>query len=675
MDIAKTDLDQLCVTTIRMISIDAIEKAKSGHPGLPLGAAPMAYVLWMRFMNHNPANPNWQNRDRFVFSSGHGSMLLYSLLYLTGYGLTIEDIKNFRQWGSKTPGHPEYGITTGVESTSGPLGQGFAMGVGMAMAESILAKKFNKPGYPVIDHYTYGIVSDGDLMEGISHEAASIAGRQKLGKLIYLYDDNHISIDGPTELTFTEDVYLRFVSYGWHVVKVSDGNDLDRIEQSLSLAKQEKERPSLIIVRNHIGYGSPKQDSEKSHGEPLGQEALLKTKQYYNWPVDKPFYVPEEALSNFRKTIDCGTQKEKIWLEMFAGYKAKFPDEANILEKQLGAILPSGWNEETKNIRFTPDEPPVATRDTSGKILNVIAKKIENLIGGSADLAGSTKTLIKDSPILECAINSPEYGRNVYFGVREHAMGSITNGMAIHGGIIPYCSTFLVFSDYMRPSLRMASIMGAHSIFVFTHDSIGVGEDGPTHQPIEHLISLRAIPELIVLRPADANEVITCWELAIEIKKPVVIVLTRQKLPILPPDCRQNVKKGAYIISDSPAEPDIILIASGSEVYLAMQTQSKLKEQNICARVVSMPSWELFESQSEEYREMVLPKSVKAKLAIEAGSTLGWRKWVGDEGDIIGIDHFGASAPGEILFEKFGFTVDNICKRSIDLIRKLSPVK
>jgi len=670
MDVTKTDLDQLCITTMRMLSIDAIEKAKSGHPGLPLGAAPMAYVLWTKFLNHNPANPQWINRDRFVFSSGHGSAMLYALLYLTGYGLTIDDLKNFRQWGSKTPGHPEYRVTPGVESTSGPLGQGFAIGVGMAMAERILAKNYNKPGCEIINHYTYGIVSDGDLMEGISHEAASIAGRQKLGKLIYLYDDNHISIDGSTDLTFTEDVYTRFVSYGWHVVKVNDGNNIAEIETAIKLAREEKGKPSLVMVRTHIGFGSPKQDSEKSHGEPLGTEALLKTKQYYNWPSDKPFFVPEEALENCRKIRNAGIEKEKEWSKLFNEYKSKFPNESENIENQLNGNLPLNWNEEIKNLKFAKSEPPIATRDVSGKVLSILAKQIPYLLGGSADLAGSTKTLLKEYGVLECGQDTPGCGRNIYFGVREHAMGAITNGLALHRGIIPYCSTFLVFSDYMKPAIRLASIMKSHSIFVFSHDSIGVGEDGPTHQPIEHLISLRSIPDLIVLRPADANEVITCWEIALELKRPVVLILTRQKLPVFDPEKRKEVANGAYILSDCEGSPDIILMASGSEVQLVMQAQEKLAQQKIQSRVVSVPSWELFESQSEEYRESVLPRNVKARLAIEAGSTLGWKKWVGDQGDVIGIDHFGSSAPGEILFEKFGFTVDNVLKRSVGLIGK-----
>ena len=664
------DLDNLCINTIRILAADAVEKAKSGHPGMPLGAAPMAYVLWTRFMRYNPAKPKWPNRDRFVLSAGHGSMLLYALLHLAGFDLSLDEIKNFRQWESKTPGHPEYWCAPGVEVTTGPLGQGVGMGVGMALAERHLAARFNRPGLPIVDHYTYAIVSDGDLMEGVGSEAASLAGHLKLGKLIYLYDDNHISIEGSTNLTFTEDVCRRFEAYGWHVQRVKDGNDLDAIGKAIEKAQKNTEQPSLIAVRTHIGFGSPKQDNASVHGEPLGEEALRATRKHFGWG-DKPmFYVPEEARAVFRQAVERGRKWESECRARFEEYRRAYPNDARQLEGWLAGQLPSGWD---ADIAAFPADKPMATRAASGKILNTIAKRLPNLIGGSADLGPSTKTLINDGGDFEA--DNPS-GRNLHFGVREHAMGAMVNGMALHGGLIPYGSTFLVFSDYMRPSIRIAALEKAHSIFVFTHDSIGLGEDGPTHQPIEQLMSLRAMPNLTVIRPADANETAAAWRLAIERKGPVALVLTRQKLPTL--DAKHfpvadGPSKGAYVLSDSQGEPNLILIASGSEVHLALEARAKLVQQGIRVRVVSMPSWELFEEQSKDYRDSVLSPHITARLAVEAGVTLGWHRWVGEKGDVVGIDRFGASAPGPVAMEKYGISADNIVRRATALIKRVLP--
>jgi transketolase len=660
-------LDQISISTIRMLAADAVQQANSGHPGLPLGAAPMAYVLWTRLMRHNPGNPRWANRDRFVLSAGHGSALLYALLHLSGYDLSLEEIKNFRQWGSKTPGHPEYDPATGVECTTGPLGQGFGMGVGMALAERFLAAHFNRPEFPVVDHFTYGIVSDGDLMEGVSSEAASLAGHLGLGKLIYLYDNNHISIEGNTSLAFTEDVGARFEAYHWHVQRVSDGNDLEAIEAALKNAHAESDRPSLIMVRTHIGYGSPKQDSEKAHGEPLGEEALKATKEFFGWPLEPRFRVPEEVRSHFRTVMEGGLEAEAQWRALLSQYAKEFPADAERFERQVRGELPAGWD--SAMTVFKPEDGPIATRAASGKVLNAFAEVATNMLGGSGDLAPSTKTIIASS---QNQSHDNPGGRNMRFGVREHAMGTIVNGMALHGGVIPYGATFLVFADYMRPALRLASIMGTHSIFIFTHDSIGVGEDGPTHQPIEQVASLRAMPNLTVIRPADANETAVAWRVALERKKPVALMLTRQKLPILDAEqfpTLEGTAKGAYVLADAQGAPDILLLATGSEVRLAYEARLKLEaEHQIKARVVSMPSWELFSEQSDEYRNSVLPPDVKKRLAIEAGSPLGWSAWVGDEGDTITIDHFGASAPGGEVMRHYGFTVENVVARARNLV-------
>ncbi len=663
---AADQLDQLCINTVRFLSVDAVEQAHSGHPGLPLGAAPMAYVLWERFLRHNPRHPRWFNRDRFILSAGHGSMLLYSLLHLTGYDLPLSEIQRFRQWDSKAPGHPEVGMTPGVEVTTGPLGQGFGMAVGMALAEAHLARCFNRPGFPIVDHYTYAIASDGDLMEGVSSEAASLAGTLQLGKLICLYDDNHVSLEGPTAVVFTEDVCGRFRSYGWQVLSVPDGNNLDAIDAAIRLAQAEKDRPSLLVVRTHIGYGSPKQDTFEAHGEPLGPEATRQTKQKLGWPTEPAFYIPEEARAHLGKAIERGAQLESQWKDWFEDYRRQYPGDAAQLERMIRGELPKDWAADLP--WFKPDPAGLATRVASGKVMNAIAKRLPELIGGSADLNPSTKTYLAGCGDFG---SSDHGGRNLHFGVREHAMGTIVNGMAMHGGVIPYGATFFVFTDYMRPALRIAAIMESHSIFVFTHDSIGLGEDGPTHQPVEQLTSLRAMPNMTVLRPADANETNVAWRIAVERHGPVCLVLTRQNLPILDPDkhpLRDGVARGAYILAEGE-RPDVILIATGSEVQLALAARDKLMEQKIAARVVSMPSWELFEEQSAEYREQVLPRNVP-KLAIEAGATLGWYKYVGEQGAVIGVDRFGASAPGKIVMEKLGLNVANVVQHALQLVRR-----
>jgi len=665
--------EDLCINAIRLLSADAIEKANSGHPGLPLGAAPMAYTLWTKQMNHNPKNPNWFNRDRFILSAGHGSSLLYSLLYLTGYDVSIQDIQNFRQLNSKTPGHPEYGVTPGVEATTGPLGQGVAMSVGMAIAERFLAELFNRDNMQVINHHTYALISDGDLMEGVSYEAASLAGRLRLGRLIYLYDDNNISIDGETNLTFTENIKKRFEACDWQVLEVKDGNDTNSIDAAIKEAKKEKDKPSIIIVKTHIGYGSPKQDSSSSHGAPLGKDALQATKDFFGYPKDSSFHVPDEARRECRKTATKGSDKEADWNKLFNRYKQEYTAESQILEALMQGELPKHWDYGMSELVFTPENGALATRDASGKIMNVIAKHMPNFLGGSADLAASVKTLLKDFDIFDLKSSDKATGRNIYFGIREHAMGAIVNGMALHGGVVPYASTFFVFSDYIKPSLRMSALMDTHSIFVFSHDSIGVGEDGPTHQPIEHLVALRSLPNMTVIRPADANETVTAWRIAIERQKPVSLILSRQKLPILdiePDTLCEGVRKGAYVLSDCEGTPDIIIIATGSEVNLADRAQQQLSDKGVKTRVVSMPSWELFAEQTEEYKESVLPSKVKARLAIEAGVPFGWERWVGAKGEIIGIDQFGVSAPGELLFEKFGFTIENVIDKALQLLKK-----
>jgi transketolase len=665
-----TDLDQLCINTIRMLAADGVEKARSGHPGMPMGAAAMAYVLWTRFLRHNPQNPGWPDRDRFVLSAGHGSMLLYSLLHLTGYDLPLQELQNFRQWGSKTPGHPEHGLTPGVETTTGPLGQGFANGVGMALAERHLAARFNRPGHLIVDHFTYGIVSDGDLMEGISHEAASLAGHLGLGKLIYFYDDNHISIEGDTDIAFTENRTGRFVAYGWHVQRVDDGNDLEALEQALDAARKETGRPSLIAVRTHIGYGSPgKHDTAGVHGEPLGPEEIKLTKDNLKWPREPSFLIPDEVLAHFRQAVDRGRELENRWQAAFEAYRENFEAPAAEWGNWMSGRLPNGWENDIPI--FEPDDNGPATRVTSGTVLNAIAPKIANLIGGSADLAPSTKTLLGG----ETDYQAENYGgRNLRFGVREHAMGGILNGMALHGGLIPYGATFLVFSDYMRPAIRLAALTELKVIYVFTHDSIGLGEDGPTHQPIEQIASLRAMPNLTVIRPCDANETAEAWRVAIIHRKgPVALALSRQNVPTLDRKSKyapaEGLQRGAYILSEATAnKPDLILIASGSEVHIALEAAEMIRAKGPAVRVVSMPSWELFEAQPAEYRQQVLPPEIKARIAIEAGSCQGWHRYVGDFGHIIALDHFGASAPFKILYEKFGLTADRVVEKALEIV-------
>lgn len=664
------DVDELCINTIRMLSADAVEKANSGHAGMPMGAAAMAYVLWTRFLKHNPANPGWPDRDRFVLSAGHGSMLLYSLLHFTGYDLSLEALKNFRQWGSKTPGHPEFRHTPGVETTTGPLGQGFGNAVGMAIAERFLAAHFNRPGHEIVSHYTYAIVSDGDLMEGVSHEAASLAGHLGLGKLIYLYDDNHISIEGNTDIAFTEDRASRFEAYGWHVQQVKDGNDMAAIEKALLSAQKEDLRPSLIAVRTHIGYGSPnKQNSASAHGEPLGPEEIKLTKENIGWPLEPEFHIPKEALNRFRKAIERGKQWESGWQERYSAYEKAYPELAKEWNQWVSNDLPAGWDKDLPD--FPADKKGMATRVASGKALNAIAPNLPNLIGGSADLAPSNKTVVNGEDFFQ---KDSYHGRNFHFGVREHGMGSILNGIALHGGLIPYGGTFLIFSDYMRPSIRLAALMGLKVIYVFTHDSIGLGEDGPTHQPVEQLAALRAIPNLTVIRPCDANETIEAWRVALNSNQgPVALALTRQNLPTLDRNVvapADGLGRGAYILKDAPnGNPDLILLASGSEVPIAIEAANKLEEKDKAVRVVSMPSWELFERQSQEYRHEVLPPDIKVRVAIEAGITQGWHRYVGDNGRVIGVDHFGASAPYQTLYEKFELTSEKVVETALACLR------
>ncbi len=667
MDQAK--LDQLCINTIRMLAVDAVEQAKSGHPGMPMGTAPMAYVLWTRFLRHSPTNPDWPDRDRFVLSAGHGSMLLYSLLHLTGYDLPLKEIKHFRQWGSRTPGHPEHTLTPGVETTTGPLGQGFANGVGMAIAEAFLAERFNRPGHTLVDHYTYAIVSDGDLMEGVASEAASLAGHLRLGKLIYLYDDNGISIDGPTDLAFTEQVGKRFEAYGWHVQEVVDGNDVAALEATIKAAQAESTRSSLIVVHTHIAYGSPgKQDTAEAHGAPLGAEEVKRTKEFFGWPPEPLFYIPEEALAQFRRAVERGRGWEVEWQARFAAYAQAYPELAAEWQRAMRHDLPAEW--EASVPLFKTEDGAMATRVASGRVLNAIAPKIPNLIGGSADLATSNTTLLRGGGEFSAQNRA---GRNVYFGVREHGMGGILNGIAVHGGVIPYGATFLIFSDYMRPAIRLAALSELPVIYVFTHDSIGLGEDGPTHQPIEHLAALRAIPHLSVIRPADANETAVAWRVALRHRDgPVALALTRQNLPILDRTqmaAADGLERGAYILIEAEGgNPDIILIASGSEVPLAVEARKQLAQQGVRARVVSMPSWDLFEAQPQTYRQEVLPASIRKRLAIEAGTPQGWHYYVGEAGDVIGLTRFGASAPGQVAMERLGFTVANVVARALQLL-------
>jgi transketolase len=661
------ELDKLSVNTLRFLALDMVEQAQSGHPGMPLGAAPMAYVLWTRFLRHNPRDPSWPNRDRFILSPGHGCALLYALLHLTGYDLPLEELKRFRQWGSKTPGHPEYGLTPGVEATTGPLGQGFAMGIGMALAEAHLAASLNQPDIRVVDHFTYAIVSDGDLMEGISSEAASFAGTMRLGKLIYLYDDNHISIEGTTDLAFRENVQRRFEAYGWQVVTVSDGEDLSAISAAIRVSQAETSRPSLVMVRTHIGYGSPRQDTAAAHGEPLGFAKTKDTKEKLGWPLEPTFYIPPQALEHFRSAVNRGQELQHEWSETMEAYRRASPDLYEQLQGDFHGQLSSDWGKDLPV--FQRDTKPTATRDASGKVMNALANRVPELIGGSADLSPSTKTMLVGYGDMEFG---KDLGRNIHFGIREHAMGGIVNGMALHGGLIPYGATFLVFSDYIRPSLRLAALMGVPSIFIFTHDSIGLGEDGPTHQPVSQLLSLRSIPGLLVIRPADANETVAAWKIALLQRKPTALVFSRQKLPVLDPDrypIAEGVPRGAYVIADSEGgPPEITLVGTGSEVHLALSAQERLASQGVRSRVVSMPCWELFDSQSLEYRESILPATTP-KLAIEAGVSLAWCKYVGETGDVIGLDRFGASAPGAVVMEKLGFNVENVVNRSLALLK------
>jgi transketolase len=661
-------IDQLCIDTLRTLAMDAVQKAKSGHPGMPMGTAPLAYVLWTRHLKHSPTNPRWHNRDRFVLSAGHGSMLLYGLLHLTGYDLPLEELKHFRQYGSKTPGHPEYHLTDGVETTTGPLGQGFGNGVGMAIAERYLAARYNRPNFQVVNYRIYGIVSDGDLMEGISSEAASLAGHLKLGNLIYLYDDNHISIEGNTKLAFTEDTAKRFEAYGWHVQTIEDGNDLEAIQNALKNAEEEMGRPSLIKVRTHIGFGSPnKQDTAEAHGSPLGDEEVRLTKRKLGWDPEKFFFVPPEALQQFHKVVEQGKKWESLWRTMFENYKRAHADLANELEQVREGNYGEAWKKALPS--FGTDVAAMATREASGKVLNALAPHLPTLIGGSADLAPSTNTFLKDIPEFQAGVYS---GRNFHFGVREHAMGSILNGMALTDGIIPYGGTFLVFSDYMRPPIRLAALMGIRPIYVFTHDSIGLGEDGPTHQPIEQFAALRAIFNLTFVRPADANETAVAWRFAIEHNSgPVALALTRQKIPVIDRTkyaSAENLVKGAYTLAENSKSPAIILIGTGSEVQYALGAYEQLVKEQVPARIVSMPSWELFERQPKEYRESVLTPSVKKRLVVEAASPMGWHKYIGEGGTIIGMTTFGASAPYEILYKEFGFTIENVLKKARELL-------
>jgi transketolase len=672
------ELDQRCIDTMRFLAVDAVQKADSGHPGMPLGAMPMAYVLWDRFLKYNPRNPGWTDRDRFVLSAGHGSMLLYALLYMTGYDLSLDDIKQFRQWGSRTPGHPERGHTPGVEVTTGPLGQGLGNAVGFAIAEAQLAARYNRPGHAVIDHRTWVIASDGDLMEGVASEAASLAGHLKLGKLNVLYDDNNVTLAAGTDITFTEDRGARFAAYGWHIVHVDNGNDLDAIDAALRAARDETSRPSLILVRTHLGYGSPEQDSFKAHGSPLGEADVRKTKQNLGWPVEPDFLVPDDALAHMRKAVDRGAELEQQWNDGFARYAQANQALAADLERSLHSALPDGWDSDIPV--FPADATGMATREASGKVMNAIAPKLPALTGGSADLDPSTKTALKGlgdfNPPLQAGEDAQGSdgggwslaGRNLHFGVREHAMGAIANGMAAHLGCIPYTATFLIFSDYMRPPMRLAALSQLHVIHVFTHDSVALGEDGPTHQPIEQLAGLRAIPNLTVIRPGDANETAVAWRVAIEhCDAPVTLVFTRQAVPTLDRTrmaSADGLRQGAYVLDGGEGDPAVILIASGSEVHLIVEAAQRLRETGLAVRCVSMPSWELFDAQPREYRDSVLPPTIRARLAVEAGATQGWSKYVGDSGDVIGIDHFGASAPGDVNLREFGFTVEEVCRRA-----------
>jgi transketolase len=671
---ATPELDQLCINTIRTLTIDAVQKAKSGHPGLPLGAAPMAYVLWTKFMRYNPRNPTWENRDRFLLSAGHGSMLLYSLLHLTGYDLPLDELKNFRQWGSKTPGHPEYGLTPGVEITTGPLGQGFANGVGMAMGAAHLTAKFNQKDFPLIDHHVYAIVSDGDLMEGVAAEAASLAGHLKLGKLIYLYDDNRVTIEGFTDLAFSENVPKRFEALGWHTSTVADGNDLGAIEAAVLDAQSVADRPSLISVKTIIGFGMPTEGTRKAHSDPPGEEAVRETKRHLGWPEDKQFYIPEEALAHFRKAIDRGAEQENDWKQLVASYTNKNAELGTLWQETVSGDLPADWE---KHLPSFADAEAVATRVASGQVINALAPHMPMLIGGSADLGVSNNTDIKDGGDFEAASYD---GRIIHFGVREHAMGSTLTGMSLNGGLIPYGGTFMCFSDYMRPSIRLACLSEVQVIYVFTHDSIGLGEDGPTHQPVEHLAALRAIPHLFVIRPADSHEVREAWRLAILRRYgPTALALTRQKVPLIDRKVyasAEGLRRGGYVLAEAVStgsgsdrvDPHLVLIATGSEVSLALEAREQLQQEGVPTRVVSLPCTELFEEQPQDYRDEVLPPSIPARLAIEAGVRQGWDRYVGPNGDVICLDRFGASAPGDVALKNLGFNVENVVTRARELL-------
>ena len=662
-------IDELCINTIRFLAVDAIQKANSGHPGAPLGATPMTYVLWDRFLKHNPEDPEWPDRDRFILSCGHASAMLYALLHLTGYGLSLDDLKQFRQWGSRTPGHPEYGVVPGLEVTTGPLGQGFANGVGMAIAERWLAASYNRPGHEIVNHYTYAIVSDGDLEEGISSEAASMAGNLRLGKLIYLYDDNGISIEGKTDITFTEDITKRFQSCGWQVIGPVNGFDIDAVESALREARADSEHPSLVICQTVIGYGSPNKAGKASaHGEPLGEDEVPLTRKQLGWDNEEAFTVPPEALKHLRKAQDRGRKQQAEWQQKLEAYRQGYPDAACQLEEDIRDDLPEGWDTELDGL-FQEETKPIATRSASGLVMNALAPRIRSLVGGSADLAPSTKTMLSDGGDYSAA----DYrARNLHFGIREHAMGAIASGMARHGGIIPYTATFLVFYDYMRPPVRLAAMMGLRVIYIFTHDSVGVGEDGPTHQPIEQLVGLRSVPNLVTIRPADATETVEAWKIALKrVDGPTALVLSRQNLPVL--DRKKlapasGVQRGGYVLRDA-AKPEVIIMGTGSEVAIALEAGELLQEKGIRARIVSLPSWELFDAQPVEYRNKVLPESIKARISIEAGSPLGWERYVGDNGVIIGIPHFGSSAPGKVLYEKLGLTAQRVADEAANLLK------
>jgi transketolase len=675
METMTENIEQLGIDTVRVLAADAVQKANSGHPGTPMGTAPMGHVLWTKAMRYNPKNPHWPNRDRFILSAGHACMLQYAYLYLTGYDLTLDDLQHFRQLHSRTPGHPEYGLTAGIEVTTGPLGQGFANGIGFAIAQKYLAARYNQPGFPLFDYHIYSICSDGDMMEGVSSEAASLAGHLELGNLIYLYDDNHISIEGNTNLAFNEDVAKRFEAYDWHVQVLEDGNDLAAIGKAIKKAREETRRPSLIKVRTHIAYGSPnKVDTAGAHGSPLGADEVKLVKKFFGFDPERSFVVPSEVLEYYREIGKKGIGLEKEWNELFDAYRKKYPALAAEYERASGDRLPAGWEKKLPAFKTTDGKGgKMATREASGKVLNAIAADIPELIGGSADLSPSTDTNLKGYPSFEAGEPG---GRNFHFGIREHAMGCALNGMALTPGIIPYGATFLIFSEYMRPPIRLAAIMKIRPIFIYTHDSIGLGEDGTTHQPVEQLISLRSIPNIMVIRPADANETVQAWKVALEHRGgPVVLVLTRQGISII--DREKNapatgLSQGAYILSESSKPPQLILLATGSEVDLILRAQAKLAEEGIAARVVSMPSWELFEVQDPAYKEKVLPKALKKRLAVEMASPLGWHKYITDEGDMLGMTRFGESAPAEDLFKEFGFTVENVVSRAKALLNKSS---